>query len=477
MEFIQGDFFTRFFEKENDVFFNLGLDEHGQKIFKAAQDAGIDTKEYLDRHYEQWLEFCNLFDIEYDNFYRTSDSEHHRKVSEVWEKFTKSGLIYKKKYQGQYCEGCESFKQDKDLEEGKCPDHPHLDIQIIEEENYFFKLSSFKKSLITNYLEQDETFYTKEQIEKFIKAKYIKKKPFQPFLFPTSKKPELANLIDSVEDISISRLKSSVPWGVPVPGDEEQTIYVWFDALLNYVFSANETGDFKWSGFHEYPRNCRTIQICGPDNLRFQGLIFQALLHALDLAHTDKLLVHGTILDDQGRKIGKSLGNTIDPVQQLEKFGLEAIRYYILSLSTFGNTNWDEDTIVKIYNAHLVNDYGNLIARTLHLIDKKEVEIVGPEDSFKEKVDASLKQASNFIEESYNIHDYCSKLNELVKSGNQYINEKEPWKQDDYTVSLNNLYYLLTEVTEYYSPIIPQKIEEVKTALLNLKKEILFARI
>ena len=442
MEFIQGDFFTRYFEKENDVFFNLGLDEHGQKIFKAAQDSGIDTKEYLDNHYEQWLEFCNLFDIEYDNFYRTSDPEHHRKVQEIWTQLVENGDIYKKQYTGKYCEGCESFKTDKDLTDGKCEDHPHLEIQSIEEENYFFKLEKYADVYLNDWL-----------------------KATPDFLSPKNKLHELTNIIKEAEDISVSRLKTSVPWGVPVPGDEEQTIYVWFDALLNYIFSAGQ----YWNG--------KTIQICGPDNIRFQGVIFQGILASIGFDTTDKLLVHGTILDDQGRKIGKSLGNTIDPVQQLEKFGLEAIRYYVLSLSTFGNTNWDEDTITKIYNAHLVNDYGNLIARTLHLIDKKEVEIVGPDAEFKKNVDFSLKQASDFIEESYNIHDYCSKLNELVKSGNQYINEKEPWKQDDYAVTLNNLYYLLTEVTEYYSPIIPQKVEEVKTALSNLKKEILFARI
>lgn len=445
LEFVQGDFLSRFFRKENDVFFNLGLDEHGQKIFKAAKESGIDTQEYLDFHYQEWLKFCELFNIKYDNFYRTSDKSHHEKVSEVWKEFVNQGLIYKKKYQGQYCEGCESFKHDKDLVDGKCPDHPHLNIETINEENYFFNLKNWDITLLS-----------------WIKSN-------EEFLSPHSKLPELVNLIKNVEDISVSRLKSSVSWGVPVPGDEEQTIYVWFDALLNYVFSAREYWELNSAG--------KTIQICGPDNLRFQAVIFQGILRSLNLKYTDKLLVHGTILDEFGRKIGKSLGNTIDPVEQVEKFGIDAVRYYILSLSTFGNTNWDEKVIESLYTSHLVNDYGNLIARTLHLIDKKEVEITSPENIFKERVDSLLSDAKSSIEDNYNIHEYCTKLNELVKYGNHYINEKEPWKTDDYSITLNNLYYLLTEVTEYYSPIIPGKVESIKTALNNLKKEILFERI
>jgi methionyl-tRNA synthetase len=441
LEFIQGDFLARYYRKSGDVKFNLGLDEHGQKIFKASQEAGLDTQEYLDRHYVSWLSFCKLFDISYDNFYRTSSREHHRRVSEIWNILIDKGLIYNKKYTGKYCVGCESFKPDKDIIDGKCPDHPYTDIEEVEEENYFLKLEELRTPLLSWIESCDD------------------------FLVPNSKLPELINLIKDISDISVSRLKTSVPWGIPVPNDSEQTIYIWFEALSNYFLSA---GDY-WDG--------KTIQICGPDNIKFQGVIFQGILKSLNIKHTDRLLVHGTILDDNGKKMSKTVGNVVDPVEQLDKFGVDAVRYYTLQLPTFGNANWDEKSIVSQYNAHLVNDYGNLITRTLHLIDIGNVKITGPESEFKTKVDEILNYADNDIEDNLNISEYCGRLNELVKYGNQYINEKTPWKSDDSEITLNNIYYLLTQVTEYYSPIIPGKIDSIRQALKNLKKEILFEKL
>lgn len=489
LEFIQGDFLSRYFKKQGKkVFFNIGLDEHGQKIWKAAQEKDIEVSEYLDIHYNQWLEFCELYGIEYDNFYRTSDKEHHQKVQKVWKDFVNRGLIYKKKYTGQYCEGCEAFKHDKDLLNGKCPDHPHLEIQTIEEENYFFKLTEFKDKLEEDYLFLRGWWPNEEYFQKSV-GKGISGRTH---LSPKSKEPELNNLVANIEDISVSRLKTAVPWGVPVPDDEEQTIYVWFDALLNYIFSVDKSEDFCWL---EYPLGydstneefftTKYIQICGPDNLRFQGVIFQALLSALKLTYTDKILVHGTILDANGQKISKSLGNVIDPIDQVKKFGLDAVRYYTLSLSTFGNANWDEEALVKLYNSHLVNDYGNLIARTLHLIDKKKINVTEPEKDFKDKIDDYLEKAIKsivnekkcFSQPKYNIYEYVSKLNEVVKHGNSYINDKEPWKSDDYETTLNNLYYLLSEVTELYEPIIPFTVERVKEALQNKQKAIIFNKI
>ncbi len=251
-----------------------------------------------------------------------------------------------------------------------------------------------------------------------------------------------------------------------VPDRDDQVIGVWFSALLNYIYACDD-----WD-------NSYSIQLCGKDNLRFQCQIFQCFLSSLGKKNTDKILVHGIILDKYGKKMSKSMGNVIDPVNQVEKYGIEAFRYYLLGgLSTFGNTNWDEEAIVKLYNSHLANDYGNLITRTLHLIDTKGVVVTGPESDYKDKVDTLLSEANESIEDNFNIHDYCTKLNEVVSSGNQYINVKEPWKTDDYSVTLNNLYYLLTQVTEYYYPIIPGKVDQIRTALNNLKKEILFEKI
>lgn len=441
IEFVQADFLTRYFRKTNDVFFNLGLDEHGQKIFNSAKDLGVDTQEYLDTHYENWLKFCDTYNIDYDNFYRTSSDEHKSKVSDVWLDLLDRGLIYKKKYSGKYCEGCESFKTDKDLSDGVCTDHPNNDIQDVTEENYFFKLSDYREQLI----------------------EWIGKN--EKFLSPHNKLPELINLIKDIDDISVSRLKSSVSWGISVPNDDTQVIYVWLDALCNYIFSA---GGY-WNG--------KTIQICGPDNIKFQGVIFQGLLQSLWLKNTEHLIVHGTILDANGDKIGKSNDNVIDPLEQVEKYGIEAVRYYLLSSSTTGNIHWDEEKLVKNYNNHIVNDFGNLVTRVLHLIDQKEVNVIKATEEFSNIVEENKQLINKSISNGFNIHEYCSRLNQLTKYGNQYINDTTPWKLSDPSQELSNLHHLLSELNELYSPIIPSKHETIKQSLIEKKKQIIFNRI
>jgi methionyl-tRNA synthetase len=287
-----------------------------------------------------WLDFCDKFQIKYDSFYKTSDKSHHDKVQIIWNRFVERGDIYKKYYSGTYCLGCESFKIEKDLVDGKCQDHPTTPLQLIEEENYFFKLTKYKETLL-NWIDLNPDF-----------------------LQPQYKIEELRNIINSSEDISISRLKENCPWGISVPNDSDQIIYVWFDALLNYIFAAGYlTEDFKWD---------RVIQICGPDNLRFQALIFQSFLESEGIKKSDKLLVHGTILDKDGKKISKSIGNVIDPFDQLQKWGLDAVKYYSLAgLSTYSDSNWNEDELVRLFNNEICNYWGNLVARTLQLDDTK----------------------------------------------------------------------------------------------------------
>jgi len=447
-EFILGDSISKYFKylKGKDVHFNVGLDEHGIKVYEKSNILEISPKEHIENLTKLWKEFCFKFEIEYDSFYKTSDYSHHENVKKIWNNFLKNGDIYKDLYQGKYCKGCESDKKDSELVDGKCTDHINIEIELVNEENYFFKLSKYKNILydwINNHSE---------------------------FIEPKSKIEELKNIIKTSSDISISRLKSKCPWGIEVPNDNEHIIYVWFDALLNYIFAAGYlTDNFKWDNI---------IQICGPDNLRFQALIFQAFLEAEGIKKTDKLLVHGTILDKNGQKISKSIGNVIDPIEQLNKYGLEPVRYYtIAGLNTYSNSSWDEEELKSIWNNQIVNEWGNLISRVLHLVDIKSANLENKDIDFLNQ----LKDFENDIDNlwcEFKVKDALKRTNELVKFANKYINYTKPWKIDNCDVVLSNLKSLLVLVNRLYLPVFGVKRHDEILAIIELgKKNILFSII
>ena len=428
----------------NDTFFNTGLDEEGLKIYQKAKSLGLSPKEYLDDVAPNYINFMKLFHIEYDNFYRTSSEEHSKKVQEIWLKFLDNGYIYKKKYVGKYCVGCESFKLDKELIDNRCKDHPTSDLENAEEENYFFNLSKYNFSL----------------------NKWIDTNP----LIPETHYKELINFINEYEEIPVSRLRKKVPWGTIVPNDEDHTIYIWLSALMNYIISAD-----NWEGWN----NCQIIQTCGPDNIRFQGQIFQCFLSALGRKFTDKILVHGTILDKNGKKMSKSEGNVIDPIEQLEKWGLDAIRYYSLAgLNTCDNSAWDEEKLINQFNSEICNDWGNLLSRVLHLIDSKLGGVViDPTEEFKCFVDRFENNEIKSCWEDFRIKDGLQKTNELVKYANKYISDEKPWNLENPDQVLSNIYYLICTVKQIYDWIFPHRKEEISEALRNKKKVILFTKI
>ena len=455
IEFFQADAYARYFRKKlgkDNVFFNVGVDEHGLKIYSTAKDLGTTPEEYLNQLVPKWHDFCSKFQISYDHFYRTSLPDHRAGSKRIWEICKAKGDIYTKHYEGLYCVGCESFLLERDLIDGRCPDHLKEPIKL-SEENYFFRLSKYSKNII----------------------RYIKDNP--KFLKPESKKQELLNFLEDMEDISISRKRANLPWGIAVPGDPEHTIWVWFDALTNYIRILGYDNDLErfntwWPG----------IQICGPDNLRFQGAIWQGILASLGLPFTRKILVHGTIFGPDGQKMSKSLGNVIVPLDQYEKYGSDICRFYMLgALKSYGDSSYREDDLVNAYNAHLANNFGNLLNRLIHLGIKKEINIQdfsSVQHEFRLQIDEIKKNVEKAYED-FELHDAVSLINEMVSKGNRYIHEKEPWRQDeiDASTTLNNVSYLMQTVSDLYAPIIPEGAQKALYAIKHKEKIILYPRI
>ena len=455
LEFVQADTIVRYFRnklgKEN-VFFNVGTDEHGQKIYNKAQEEGLELKAFVDKYAQRVMDFCKLFNVEYDNFYRTSDPKHHEYAQVFWNKCNENGDIYKKEYTGLYCVGCERYLTEKELVNGKCPDH-HIAPEKKTEENYFFKLSKYRDHLL-KWLDENKEFVK-----------------------PAYKMDELKKFISEMEDISISRLRENLPWGIEVPNDPTQMMYVWFDALTNYAiavgYGSDEERFNKWWG---------PVQTCGPDNLRFQGAIWQGMLASAGLPQSEKLLVHGMVLGSDGTKMSKTVGNIISPFEQEQRYGAEIVRFYLLTgITTYDDASYKEGDLVNMYNSRLANNFGNLLNRVIHLANAKEVEMNNEEKvekEFKDTVDGYAKEI-NSLYENYELYLAGEKIDQLADFGNKYITKEEPWSKDVEAagVILNNLSYLLKHVIASYSPIIPISTEKAQTSLINLEKVILFPKI
>jgi len=444
-EFILADSINRFFKSiGKNTFLNIGLDQNGSKILAKSKELNIPVEEYIENITKIWIESCKKLNIDYDNFYQTSSEEHALKIKEIWKSHIKNCDISEKEYTGKYCVGCESFKLDKDLIDGKCKDHPNGIISEINEKNYFFNLAKYKNNLL----------------------KWLDTNP----LIPQIHYKELINFINEYEEISVSRLKTDLTFGIDVPNDKNQVIYCWYEALMNYSISAD-----NWVGWN----NCNTIQLYGIDNNRFQAHIYQSFLLSMNYNNSKKMLIHGTILDKNGKKMSKSEGNVIDPIEQLEKWGLDAVRYYALAgLNTYDNSAWDEDKLISQFNSEICNDWGNLISRVLHLIDTKlNGSLIEPTEEYKDFVDRFENNEIESCWEDFRIKDGLQKTNELVKYANKYINDEKPWSLENPEQVLSNIFYLIDTVKQKYDWIFPHRKEEISEAFRNKKKVILFTKI
>ncbi len=419
------------------VILNVGVDEHGQKVAqKAVAEGYADTQEYCDVMATKWKHFCQLLNINHDSFYRTTAADHKQNVLRFYNEIKQ--YVFEKEYKGKYCEGCEAFVTDKqwpawDL--NKCQIHNNTDLKWLEETNKFFDLSVFRDKI-------------------------------EDVLVDKNKSLELANIINNDFDLSITR--QFVSWGVP--NGDGQVFYVWFEALLNYIFAIDYYADR--AKFFRYWEN--SLIICGKDNLKFQAYILQALLLANNIPQTNEVLVHGNILDALGAKMSKSIGNVIDPVQQVEKYGLDPLRYYLVfGLNTFDDSKYSESELAQKWNCEIVNGLGNLISRLLHLIELRNVIL----DERHGNMDDTHMFDKAF--EKYDFKLVGNILNENISYLNSRITNEKPYAKDceNYEQVLNEIYFQLKAIIPYYKLVLKGHAEALDRAFEVNKKVILFERI
>src|SRR5574344_1265746 len=391
----------------DDVYFLTGTDEHGIKIQKTAAEKGITPKEMCDENSAKFQAAWKALNIDYDKFIRTTDDFHEKAVQLIFEKLLKQGDIYKHSYEGLYCSGCEVFLSPKDLtEDGCCPIH-HKKPEVVSEQNYFFQLSKYKDAL----------------------RKHIENN--KEFIIPEFRANEVLNQLDNMEDFSVSRVKENVDWGIPVLSDPNQVIYVWIDALSNYITAlgwdvdkASEMFDKYWSEVHH---------VIGKDILKFHSIYWGGILMALGLPLPKQLLVHGFININQ-EKMSKTLGNVISPVDILKAWDLQipdAFRYYMATAATIGKDgNYSDDDFKEKVNADLANNMGNLLNRTLSMLVKYfdgEVKSEFKKDCelFLTAQDTIKKVKKHF--DKYEIQEAGAEIIFLVNLTNKYVADNAPW--------------------------------------------------
>lgn len=419
----------------HNVRLQAGTDEHGNKIFLKAKELGISTQEYVDNNAAKFQEFVHKLGVEYTDFVRTTDKEHERRCQEIWKRL--SDHIYKASYDGWYCTGCERFVTEKECEEnhGVCPDH-QKPYERISEENYYFRISDFK-----------------EQIREEIESDKL-------LILPEFRKKEVLKLLADSPDVSISRPKTQLTWGVQVPGDDSQVMYVWIDALANYItvlgYPEKDISDW-WPA---------TAQFVGKDILRFHAIIWPAMLMGLGLPLPERIVSHGMVLSN-GQKMSKSIGNVIDPMEVLERHGLAAFRYFFLRhIDTFADSDFTWEKFENAYNNELANDLGNLVQRLATLAKKNEI-IIG-DDSELKMPEEYCALMNNF--EFAKAFDFVwGKVQEL----NAKIDEEKPWalakngEKEKLEKCMRGLILGMLSVNQMISPFLPEVAEKITSVFTD----------
>jgi methionyl-tRNA synthetase len=446
-EILEADVLARYHRNLGDeVFFNTGTDEHGQKIYEKAKELGKDVKVYCDEMVPAFDKLKQSLNLSYDNFIRTTDEKHIASAQEFWKLCDKNGDIYKKLYKVKYCVGCELEKTDSELVDGKCPLHPNMELEIREEENYFFHFSKYQKQLSELYKNNPD------------------------FVLPKKRFNEVISFVErGLEDFSISRLAKKMSWGVPVPGDDEQVMYVWFDALVNYISSLGwpekmENFEKFWPGY----------QVCGKDNLRQQAAMWQAMLMSANLSNSKQIFVNGFITAN-GEKMSKSSGNIISPFEMVEKFGVDGTRYLLLSIGgLFGedtDVSWEKFT--EKYNADLANGLGNLVSRVIKLRTEFKYELIG---------EIQINKEFLRLIDSMELSSALEYIWDKVRDANKFIDDKKPWELVKSDINkfgdvMWKLFIDINLISAHLFPFMPETSEKIKKALETKKVEPLFQRI
>ncbi len=387
-----------------DVFFLTGTDEHGQKIQRAAAAAGVTPKQYVDKLVDDLKRLWKRLDITYDKFIRTTDEYHEKAIQKIFKKLYDKGDIYKSEYEGMYCVPCESFWTKSQLVDGKCPDCGR-EVQTAREESYFFRLSKYQ-----------------DVIEKLLTE--------GDFLMPASRRKEMLNnfVKPGLQDLCVSR--TSFDWGVKVPFDPKHVIYVWLDALFNYVTALGYMGEDDELFKKYWPAD---VHMMAKEIVRFHSVIWPAFLTALDLPLPKKVFGHGWIMFDGG-KMSKSKGNVVDPFILSDRYGVDTLRYYILHIVPFGEDGeYSNEMLVRSYNSDLANTLGNLVSRTTAMIDKYFGQVPAPagdnegEDGELKSLTAGLLAKVRAELKKPNVTTAMDAVWEVLHRANKYIDETAPW--------------------------------------------------
>ena len=437
---VAADAMTRYKKMRGyDAYFLTGSDEHGQKIERSAAAAGMEPISYVDQIIASFKRLWQKFDIDYDDFIRTTDPRHEEVVAAVFKKLQDKGDIYLGSYQGHYCISCETFFTETQVKDagGVCPDCGGP-VDIVEEESYFFKMDKYADRLLA----------------------YIDDNP--DFIQPVSRRNEMVNFIkQGLEDLSISR--TTFRWGIPVPGDPKHVIYVWLDALTNYISALGYTkGDERFEKY--WPAD---VHLVGKDIVRFHTIIWPIMLMALDLPLPKKVFAHGWILVNEG-KMSKSKGNVVDPMVLADKYSTDALRYFLLREFIFGSDgNYSEELLISRINVDLANDFGNLLSRTTAMITKFQDSVIlapGKETSFDAELKAlfeTVPQEMAAAMEKLEFHNALAAIWKIVTKANKYIDECAPWalnkngEKEQLATVLYNMAEAIRIATVLLAPVMP----------------------
>ncbi len=455
LEIIQADIQARYHALQGEeVFFNTGTDEHGLKIYRKALEAKKDPQTYADIYAEKFKDLKSILNL-YPalHFIRTTDARHIAAAQEFWRRCLASGDIYKKNYRIKYCVSCELEKSESELIHGHCSIHPNIELELIDEENYFFRFSRYQSALTQLYTEHAD------------------------FVIPASRFNEIKKFVQQgLEDFSISRVKEKMPWGIAIPDDDEQIMYVWFDALINYVSTLGwPVEEKKFQQFWGNKEGPQGIQMAGKDQIRQQAAIWQAMLLSAGLPTSKQIVIHGFITLE-GQKMSKSVGNVVSPYPLVKEYGTDALRYYLSRhVSPFEDSDFGMEKFKEAYNANLANGLGNLVARIMQLAQTHLPKGTHPEVSgFPQEYTEALKK--------FEINRAADYIWSRIQLLDQKITDTKPFKVIEVNSEAGKkIIFDLTQelyfIGRMLNPFMPGTSEKIKKAVIeNKKPETLFPR-